>query len=380
MARRKKSENDDAFNRTVGERVRLAREACDWTLADLGERLGISVSHVKALESGTYSFNAPLLSSLAHTFGEPIAHFVGPDPRPTTAKEELTVLFDTLSQRHRSVLIDIARRLGEMGGVPPGAARSGKIIALEGIDGALLRRLGARLSSLLDADHCDHDYDSHLWRHMVQSLEAKSDGAPDRTLAYERTLFFALERLHRQTERVEPALVAGRNAVVPFGAMASSVYQEAEGVGDRRLIDILETLLLKPDVVVIVRSSPEEAAKKAVLRRPENEGEFYAALRRPEDFAHAQRLYEEKIAGEFAARGYGVRSVDAGSTMSEELVRTALDRIADVVPAAASALARLSKHAEKVRIPAPDPGGRPQAEPQGRKTTRRPSSRPRSAA
>ena len=334
----------------------MAREARGWTLAELGDRLGMSVPHVKSLESGVYSFGAPLLSSLAHTFGEPIARFVGPDPRPTGAREEWGTLFDAVSERDRTLLLDMARRFGELTDTTSGGGGAARLIALEGIDGALLRLVGQRLSSLLDAEHCDHDYDNELWRYMMRHLEAKSSGTPDRRAAFQRTLLFACERVHRQEDRVRTALSEGRSAVIPFSAMASSVYQEAEGVGDRKLIDILETLILKPDVILIVHSSPVEATRKAVLRRPENEDEFYSAFQRPEDFARAQELYQERVADEFAARGYCVRKVDAGSNMNDQLIAAVLQQLLDIVPAAKAALAKLSRTPEKAngaRLPVP---------------------------
>lgn len=342
MARRKKSQVDDAFNRAVGERVRQTREDRGWTLADLGTRLGMSIAHLKSLESGTYSFSAPLLSALAHTFHEPVSHFVGADPRPTSAKDEWLTLFDTVSDRYRSILLDMARRLSDTP-ARGNDADAGKLISLEGIDGALLRQLGQQLSTAIGAVHCDHDYESDLWRHMIQHLGAKRDGTPDRGLAFQRTLLFACERVHRQESAVRPALEAGQSAVVPFWTMASSVYQEAEGVGDHRLIDVLETLLVKPDVVLVIESRPVEAARKAVRRMPVHADEFYSAFHRPEDFVRAQHLYRDRVTSELSARGYVVRHVDGRDLTDTALLLKVLDAIADAVREAGAAAAKIRR-------------------------------------
>ena len=49
---------------------------------------------------------------------------------------------------------------------------------------------------------------------------------------------------------------------------APSVFQQAQGAGDRRIIDIFETFLPRPDLMATLRSNLPLAAKKAVKKAP----------------------------------------------------------------------------------------------------------------
>src|SRR6185436_20149305 len=142
---------------------------------------------------------------------------------------------------------------------------------------------------------------------IPQFKKLDRDGIEHR--AMERSLLFACERLQRYEAHVHSSLAGGKTVVAPFFSLASSVYQEVEGVADRRIIDIVETLLPKPDAIVLLRSDVELAAKKAVRREP-RAGEFYSPYSR-DDLMTARRLYEKAVE-EYRARGYSVHVFEVG--------------------------------------------------------------------
>ena len=293
---------------------------------------------MNALESGAYSFHAPLLKKLSQVFQEPIAYFVASDPRPVQAAAEWNALFERVPGRDRLMLLDLARKIVDWTGASQTHEQEGtpaKLVALEGIDGALVRDLGVRLARVTGGVHCDHDYASDLWRHMIERLKAHTAAnEPEEKNAtkhaMERTLLFTCERLERQESQVRPALDAGRHALVPFSAMASGVYQEAEGLADRRLIDIVSSLLLKPDAIVIVRSDPKRAVAKIVAAVPK-EGQFFSVNTEVE-IESARRLYE-RAAEEFRALGVRVHEVDVpDDAITDVVLKGILNELSDLMP------------------------------------------------
>ena len=49
-------------------RLKVLRAACDWSQADLAERLGVSRQTVNALETGKYDPSLPLAFKIARVF------------------------------------------------------------------------------------------------------------------------------------------------------------------------------------------------------------------------------------------------------------------------------------------------------------------------
>src|SRR5262249_50697909 len=160
-------------------------------------------------------------------------------------------LFEVLTRRDRAVLLDLASKLESWSqtfklAVERKPAHEGRLIALEGIDGVLLHDLGERLAKHLrrrgDVTYCGDNHEGRLWRYMMQRLEQIDAADPglsvDKTQVLERTLLFACERLYRQETAVRPLLHQGHAVIAPFYTMAPAVYQELEGVGDTRFIDI----------------------------------------------------------------------------------------------------------------------------------------------
>jgi len=53
-------------------RLRILRAECNWSQADLAERLEVSRQSVNAIETGKYDPSLPLAFKLARLFGVPI--------------------------------------------------------------------------------------------------------------------------------------------------------------------------------------------------------------------------------------------------------------------------------------------------------------------
>src|SRR5690348_3068919 len=68
MPRRKKTGDDDDTNRRVGDVVSRLRKERGWTLQYVAIEIGLSVSHVSALESGQYTFSAAIIEKLTKLF------------------------------------------------------------------------------------------------------------------------------------------------------------------------------------------------------------------------------------------------------------------------------------------------------------------------
>jgi transcriptional regulator with XRE-family HTH domain len=326
MGRAKKTEKEIRLNEEIGARLIRIRTDKRWSQADLAHRLGISPAQLNGLENGRYSFSAALILDLARTLGEPVTALLAADPPHVKDADEWARLYEALSHRDRLVLVDLGKRLADWSRTidRPHAPRpddsSGRLISLEGIDGVLLREVGEKLEKLdlrrNRVVHCWYDHGSPLWQYMMQRSEAMDDADPHRVL--ERTLLFACERLYRQQTAVRPALAAGCKVFTPFYTMAPTVYQEMEGVGDTRFIHIIESMLYKPDLIIVVRSDPAIAARRAVRGRP-GEGQFYSPYG-VRDLARALALYEGAIQ-EFGARGFEVRAIDVkGESVTNDLI------------------------------------------------------------
>lgn len=332
MPRRRKTDDDEETNRRVGDILAKLRRERGWKLEYVASSLGLSVSHVSALEGGQYTFSVAVIERVARLFQRPPSTFLRGEFPAETLEGEWQQLFARLPPRDRVVLLDLAKKLSSWPATlddkhdDRAPDRRGFLVSLEGIDGDHLHVLGTALAAKGRGDvvYCPHDYGGALWQHMIERI-AKLDGGDVEHAALERTLLFGCERLARYEEQVAPALREGKTVVAPFFAMASSVYQETEGVGDRRLSDIVEALLPRPDVIVMLRSDAARAAKKAVPRVPEK-GQFYSPYGRAE-LAAAKRYYE-KAAEELGARGLPVNVFDAADPLSKTVMNAVHDRIA----------------------------------------------------
>lgn len=340
MPRRRKTDDDEETNRRVGDVLAKLRRERGWKLDYVATSLGLSVSHVSALEGGQYTFSVAVIERLAKLFQRPPSIFLRVEFPSDTLSDEWHQLFGNLSTRDRVVLLDLAKKLSswslafEERRQETAPDRRGYLVSLEGIDGDHLHTLGAGLEAKGKGAvvYCPHDYRGALWRHMIERFAGfKREKADQR--AFERTLLFGCERLLRYEARVAASLQKGKTVVAPFFAMASTVYQETEGVGDRRISDIIEALLPRSDAIVMLRSDPARAAAKAVPQAP-GPGQFYSTYDR-DQFATAKRFYE-KAAEELGARGVPVQVYDAADTLSSPFINVVYDRITKKRPAVAA--------------------------------------------
>lgn len=320
MARTRRTADNADFDRRVGQEVARLREKHKWSATALARRLDMSVTHLTALEKGKHSFTAYLVVKLSEIFGEPLSELLrvpvfAPDvaaDRSSILMDDFAWFFQALPDRDRAILVDLARKFLNLTNVvefstPRRSRESGLVVSLEGIDGVLLRGLADKTMEQLQRDapvaFIGYDHGSELWRHMRSRFRS-----PRQVAALERTLLFACERLARQEDRIRPALRDNMVVFSPFFAMAPIIYQAVDGVSDRRLIEIIETLLVQPDVVVIVYSSPEDAAVHATQGLP-GENEFYSPYCDMGEFEKALRLHEN-AREEFVSFGYTVYDVD----------------------------------------------------------------------
>ncbi len=329
---RRTTKDAETTNLRIGSALQRLRKERHWTLQYVAVSLGLSVPHVSALEAGQYNFSAVIVENLAALFQRPLSAFLREVSPADTLSLEWQRAFETVPERERIALLDLAKRLSWLGAPEPlGAAErpraGGRLVSLEGVDGDHIHTLGVALAKHAArgaSSYCPHDYRSKLWQYIMPHFSRLDrEGVEHRAL--ERSLLFACERFQRYEANILPALRGGKIAFAPFFSMASSVYQEVEGVADRRIVDIVETLLPKSDAIVVLRSDPVAAARKAVRREPKP-GEFYSPYGR-DSLTRAKQLYE-KAMEEHRARGHAVHVFDVGDRIDRALIEAVLRNIA----------------------------------------------------
>ncbi len=337
MSRTRKTLEDNAVNQRIGDRLAKLRGERGWSLRHLSDRLGLSVAYLNALESGKHAFSATLLLKLSGLLEEPVGALIGSEPPRDDLHREWSMVFDTLQRRDRLVVLDLARKLAswsetfKLQTTRRTRQHRGRLVSLEGIDGVLLRRVAEEIVVRLPSEHSSrwipYDHQSTLWGHMRDRFRMHAQGSSPLSFALERTLLFACERLQRQEVAIRPALAEDMLVLTPFFSMAPSVYQEADGVGDRRVIEIIESLLAPPDLMVIIYSPPDQAARGATLDVP-NDDQFYSPYCHIEDFERAQSMHH-KACDEFTSRGYLVQEVELFDV--DRQLSTAADRIVEAL-------------------------------------------------
>jgi len=68
-ANRRSPKANSPIDRHIGARIRALRRADGMTQAELGIKLGVSVTQVQKYENGTDRVSAARLFTIAHTFG-----------------------------------------------------------------------------------------------------------------------------------------------------------------------------------------------------------------------------------------------------------------------------------------------------------------------
>lgn len=322
MGRARKTEIEDSVNAEIGARVVVCREERGMSQSDLAESLHVSVAHMNALEAGRYTWSAVTIQQLTRIFGVSAATLLGADPPEDDLLREWRGLYQMLPERDRLMLVDLANKLANwsqtftMRTKRKRQRATGCLVSLEGIHGALIREIGEALAHELRAQHIYYDESNPIYKYLMKRCEEF-----DRRITqqiHERTMLFAVERVQRQESVIRPHLENNEIVLTPYHFLAPGVYQEMEGLNDRRIIDILEGLLAPPDLVILLHFDPKVAVRRAVQREPKK-GEFYFPYGKSE-LVRAAELYK-RAAKEFKGWGYEVieQEVDA-DTVPPELI------------------------------------------------------------
>jgi transcriptional regulator with XRE-family HTH domain len=331
----------------VGDRLSTFRKDRGWTLEETSGKLGISVPYLKALEGGRYSFSASTLCKMAAAFDRSPGAFLPQQEESDPVDESWRQVLDALTRREQRAVLELARYFVET----PDAVRDllrtfkrrlngpGILISFEGIDGAMLHDQASRLITHLkkadllgrEAYLSTYEFDTPLWRFMIERFQQIGVGNSTRTSpAFERTLLFACERLYRQEVEIVPRLSSGALVVTSFFYLAPSVFQQAEELDDRTVVQAVEHFLLEPRMIVHLRSNPADAARKVVTTRAPQSFEmhkvFYSPYTEVGEFERSQRLYDEAIASS-RTRGISVLTIEADGDpkeVSAEVIRKVL--------------------------------------------------------
>lgn len=322
MGRARKTEIENNVNTDIGARVVVCREERGISQTRLAEELDVSVAHLNALEAGRYTWSAATIQHLTRIFGVSASALLGADPPEDDLVREWRGLYQLLSERDRLMLVDLANKLANWSQNFTMRTRrkrqraTGCLVSLEGIHGSLIREIGEKLAAELHAHHIYYDEENAIYKYLMKRCEEF-----DRRITqqiHERTMLFAVERVQRQESKVRPLLENNEIVLTPYHFLAPGVYQEMEGLNDRRIIDILEGLLAPPDLVILLHFNPQMAVRRAVQREPKK-GEFYFPYGKSE-LERAAELYK-KAAKEFKGWGYEVIEEDVdGDSVTPELI------------------------------------------------------------
>lgn len=322
MGRTRKTEIENDINADIGARVSACREDRGITQAKLAADLEVSVAHLNALEAGRYTWSAATIQHLTRIFGVSASMLLGADPPEDDLLREWRGLYQLLSERDRLMLVDLANKLANWSQNFTMRTRrkrqraTGCLVSLEGIHGALIREIGDAVAAKMHAQHIYYDEENAIYKYLMKRCSEF-----DRRITqqiHERTMLFAVERVQRQESEIRPRLENNEIVLTPYHFLAPSVYQEMEGLNDRRIIDILEGLLAPPDLVILFHFDPQIAARRAIQREPKK-GEFYFPYGVSE-LSRAADLYK-RAAKEFKGWGYEVIEEDfEGDTVTPEIV------------------------------------------------------------
>jgi dTMP kinase len=172
-------------------------------------------------------------------------------------------------------------------------AGAGKLIVLEGIDGAGTTTQAKRLVEALrkagrDAHFTCEPSDGPLGRLLREILAGRHAPVDPSTMS----LLFAADRADHLHREVEPALARGAVVVSDRWYHSSLAYQGADE--DREWIRVLNQRARRPDLTILLDVDPEvAAARRAADRRPE---ELYDRIEMQRRVAQGYRDVARKLA------------------------------------------------------------------------------------
>ena len=110
-SRKRVTEEAASTNARIGGVLAQLREERKWTLKVAAKALGMSASHVSALETGQYNFTAVLIEKLSRVFQRPLSSFLREGVVVDPLTLEWVSIFEELPNRERAALLEQARRL-----------------------------------------------------------------------------------------------------------------------------------------------------------------------------------------------------------------------------------------------------------------------------
>lgn len=199
------------------------------------------------------------------------------------------------------------------------AVASGRFVVIEGIDGAGTTTQAARLVDRLQADCVD----AHLTREpstgpvgvlLREMLTGRHAPVDSTTLG----LLFAADRADHLQREIEPALARGAVVVSDRYYHSSLAYQGDDSTRD--WVRVLNERARRPDLTVLLRVDPDEAARR---RAADGRAEelFDAAETQRRIARNYERVVEELGATERVVAVDGHQSVDAVADEIADLVR-----------------------------------------------------------
>jgi len=169
----------------------------------------------------------------------------------------------------------------------------GKLIVLEGIDGAGTTTQAKRLVEALRAAGRDAHFtcepsDGPVGRLLRELLAGRHAPVDVTTMS----LLFAADRADHLNREVEPALARGAVVVSDRWYHSSLAYQGADE--DREWIRVLNGRARRPDLTILLDLAPEvAAARRAADRRPE---ELYDRIEMQRRVAQGYREVARRLA------------------------------------------------------------------------------------
>jgi dTMP kinase len=187
----------------------------------------------------------------------------------------------------------------------------GRLIVLEGIDGAGTTTQARRLAERISAHLTREPSDGPVGRLLRECLAGRHAPVDATTMA----LLFAADRADHCAREVEPALARGTDVVSDRWYHSSYAYQGSET--DRAWVMTLNDRARRPDLTIFLEVPPEvAAARRHADGRPE---ELYDRIETQRRVAAGYRdVIELLLPGERIVTLDGTRSADE---LSEEILR-----------------------------------------------------------
>jgi dTMP kinase len=179
--------------------------------------------------------------------------------------------------------------------------QSGRLIVLEGLDGAgtttQARRLVEHLSAAGNAAHLTREPSDGPVGRLIREMLTGGHAIADAKLSQGTFgLLFAADRLDHLQREVEPAIASGAIVVSDRWYHSSLAYQ---GTGaDRDWIATLNARARRPDLTIFLRVRPEVAAKRRADARRREELFEQLEMQREVDAGYTATVAELVAAGE----------------------------------------------------------------------------------